>query len=277
MKNLEQALVGQKPLEVGRRVRCLLACGGICTTSAVPSPGDSCTTHSRSRSRSRPMVSVSIATAPYSAKCPADRRDGDGWSTWARVIARVALNSKGYFELARPERREIIAPKSHHGGNSFLFRGASCACQNSLLFKGSCRSSRASMSRAVATSPIPRRSRKRTLNCLIAWSARRLRCSGRGFRDSWPGWSRQPAPPIPPPPHTRSSRSPSSSQASPEIAEKLASDMARQSRKLGFRPTLIDMADLDLAALASARRLVVIAATWGEGEPPGRAAEFTTR
>jgi sulfite reductase (NADPH) flavoprotein alpha-component len=55
-------------------------------------------------------------------------------------------------------------------------------------------------------------------------------------------------------------------------SEKLASDMARQSRKLGFRPTLIDMADLDLAALASARRLVVIAATWGEGEPPGRAA-----
>src|SRR5579862_2497328 len=55
-------------------------------------------------------------------------------------------------------------------------------------------------------------------------------------------------------------------------SEKLASDTARQSRKLGFRPTLIDMADLDLAALASARRLVVIAATWGEGEPPGRAA-----
>jgi sulfite reductase (NADPH) flavoprotein alpha-component len=54
--------------------------------------------------------------------------------------------------------------------------------------------------------------------------------------------------------------------------EKLASDMARQSRKLGFKPTLIDMADLDLAALAGARRLVVIAATWGEGEPPGRAA-----
>ncbi len=54
--------------------------------------------------------------------------------------------------------------------------------------------------------------------------------------------------------------------------EKLASDMARQSRKLGFRPTLIDMADLDLAALASAPRLAVIAATWGEGEPPGRAA-----
>jgi sulfite reductase (NADPH) flavoprotein alpha-component len=55
-------------------------------------------------------------------------------------------------------------------------------------------------------------------------------------------------------------------------SEKLAGDMARQSRKLGFKPTLIDMAELDLAALKAASRLVVIAATWGEGEPPGRAA-----
>ena len=31
------------------------------------------------------------------------------------------------------------------------------------------------------------------------------------------------------------------------------------------------MADLDLAALAKAKRLVLIAATWGEGEPPARA------
>ncbi len=55
-------------------------------------------------------------------------------------------------------------------------------------------------------------------------------------------------------------------------SEKLAGDMARQSRKLGLKPTLIDMAELDLAALEAASRLVVIAATWGEGEPPGRAA-----
>src|SRR5665647_204467 len=53
--------------------------------------------------------------------------------------------------------------------------------------------------------------------------------------------------------------------------EKLASDMAKAARKNGLKPTLIDMADLDLAALSSAKRLVVIAATWGEGEPPARA------
>ena len=31
------------------------------------------------------------------------------------------------------------------------------------------------------------------------------------------------------------------------------------------------MADLELASLTKAKRLVVIAATWGEGEPPARA------
>jgi sulfite reductase (NADPH) flavoprotein alpha-component len=54
--------------------------------------------------------------------------------------------------------------------------------------------------------------------------------------------------------------------------ERLAGDVAKAARKMGLKPTLIDMADLDIAALASARRLVVIAATWGEGEPPARAA-----
>src|SRR5919205_1953414 len=55
-------------------------------------------------------------------------------------------------------------------------------------------------------------------------------------------------------------------------AERLAGDVAKAARKKGFRPTIIDMADLELAALPSARRLVVIASTWGEGEPPSRAA-----
>src|SRR5580693_9212579 len=54
-------------------------------------------------------------------------------------------------------------------------------------------------------------------------------------------------------------------------SEKLAADLAKAARKTGLRPTLTDMADLDVAALVSARRLVVIAATWGEGEPPARA------
>jgi sulfite reductase (NADPH) flavoprotein alpha-component len=54
-------------------------------------------------------------------------------------------------------------------------------------------------------------------------------------------------------------------------AEKLAGDVAKAARKNGLKPTLVDMADLDVATLASVRRLVVIASTWGEGDPPGRA------
>ncbi|HEY5306198.1 MAG TPA: flavodoxin domain-containing protein [Pseudolabrys sp.] len=53
--------------------------------------------------------------------------------------------------------------------------------------------------------------------------------------------------------------------------EKLANDLAKAGRKNGLKPTLIDMADLDLAQLGSAKRLVFIAATWGEGDPPARA------
>ena len=53
--------------------------------------------------------------------------------------------------------------------------------------------------------------------------------------------------------------------------EKLAGDFAKAARKNGLKPTLIDMADLELADLAKAKRLVFIAATWGEGEPPARA------
>jgi sulfite reductase (NADPH) flavoprotein alpha-component len=53
--------------------------------------------------------------------------------------------------------------------------------------------------------------------------------------------------------------------------EKLANDLARATRKNGLKPTLIDMADLELSELTKAKRLVFIAATWGEGDPPARA------
>ncbi|GJD93515.1 Sulfite reductase [NADPH] flavoprotein alpha-component [Methylobacterium iners] len=53
--------------------------------------------------------------------------------------------------------------------------------------------------------------------------------------------------------------------------EKLAGDMAKLARKGGFKPRIVDFADLDVAALPAEKRVVVIAATWGEGEPPARA------
>jgi sulfite reductase (NADPH) flavoprotein alpha-component len=54
-------------------------------------------------------------------------------------------------------------------------------------------------------------------------------------------------------------------------SEKLAGDAAKAARKLGLKPTLVDMADLELSSLASVKRLLVIAATWGEGDAPARA------
>ncbi|NNM71338.1 flavodoxin domain-containing protein [Enterovirga aerilata] len=55
-------------------------------------------------------------------------------------------------------------------------------------------------------------------------------------------------------------------------SEKLANDAAKLARRSGFKPRVVDLAELDLAELPKAKHLMVIAATWGEGEPPGRAA-----
>ena len=55
-------------------------------------------------------------------------------------------------------------------------------------------------------------------------------------------------------------------------AERLAQDAAKLARKGGFKPKLIDFADLVAADLAAEQRLIVVASTWGEGEPPARAA-----
>lgn len=53
--------------------------------------------------------------------------------------------------------------------------------------------------------------------------------------------------------------------------ERLAGDVAKLARKQGFKPKVVDFADLDLATLPKVGRLIAIAATWGEGEPPARA------
>jgi sulfite reductase (NADPH) flavoprotein alpha-component len=53
-------------------------------------------------------------------------------------------------------------------------------------------------------------------------------------------------------------------------SEQLAATMAKAARKMNLKPTVIDMADLEMSDLAAAKRVVFIAATWGEGDPPGR-------
>jgi len=57
-------------------------------------------------------------------------------------------------------------------------------------------------------------------------------------------------------------------------AEGLALKARKMAAKLGFDAKALDMADVEPAALADAKNLIVIAATWGEGEPPERAASF---
>ncbi|MGX9980588.1 diflavin oxidoreductase [Methylobacterium fujisawaense] len=54
-------------------------------------------------------------------------------------------------------------------------------------------------------------------------------------------------------------------------SETLAGTVAKLARKQGFKPKVVDFADLDVATLPKAGKLVAIAATWGEGEPPARA------
>jgi sulfite reductase (NADPH) flavoprotein alpha-component len=57
-------------------------------------------------------------------------------------------------------------------------------------------------------------------------------------------------------------------------AEGLALKARKAAQKLGFDAKALDMADATPEALIGIKSLVVIAATWGEGDPPQRAATF---
>jgi len=54
-------------------------------------------------------------------------------------------------------------------------------------------------------------------------------------------------------------------------AERLAKRTAKEAGKRGFAPTVLDMAQTDLAKLSSEKNLLVITSTYGEGEPPDNA------
>ncbi|MGL4395091.1 MAG: diflavin oxidoreductase, partial [Hyphomicrobium sp.] len=57
-------------------------------------------------------------------------------------------------------------------------------------------------------------------------------------------------------------------------AESLALKSKKTAQKHGLDAKVFDMADADLDLLAKAKNLIVYAATWGEGDPPGRAVDF---
>jgi sulfite reductase (NADPH) flavoprotein alpha-component len=54
-------------------------------------------------------------------------------------------------------------------------------------------------------------------------------------------------------------------------AENLAKKVAKEAGKRGFAPTVLDMAQTDLAKLAGEKNVLVITSTYGDGEPPDNA------
>jgi sulfite reductase (NADPH) flavoprotein alpha-component len=57
-------------------------------------------------------------------------------------------------------------------------------------------------------------------------------------------------------------------------SEALAAQARKAAAKLGFAPKVVDMADFSPAQAAATENLLIVAATWGEGDPPQRAVDF---
>jgi sulfite reductase (NADPH) flavoprotein alpha-component len=57
-------------------------------------------------------------------------------------------------------------------------------------------------------------------------------------------------------------------------AEALAMRTKKLAQRHGLDARVFDMADVDMGLLAKAKNLMVFASTWGEGDPPSRAADF---
>ena len=57
-------------------------------------------------------------------------------------------------------------------------------------------------------------------------------------------------------------------------AEALAAQARKAAAKLGFAPKVVDMADVTPAQAATSENLLIVASTWGEGDPPQRAVDF---
>ncbi len=57
-------------------------------------------------------------------------------------------------------------------------------------------------------------------------------------------------------------------------SEALAATARKAAARLGFAPRVLDMADATPGQVAQSQNLLLISSTWGEGDPPQRAADF---
>jgi len=57
-------------------------------------------------------------------------------------------------------------------------------------------------------------------------------------------------------------------------AEALAKKLAKESAQRDFAPRLHALNDFEAASLATARKVIIISSTWGDGDPPDNAAQF---
>jgi sulfite reductase (NADPH) flavoprotein alpha-component len=126
------------------------------------------------------------------------------------------------------------------------------------------------------TAPFPEAER-RALNTVMAATTAEQRTWLAGFLAGYQAGtgSARVEPPAAPP----AARAPLSILYATESGntEALAAAARKAAQKLGFAPRVLDMADTSPADLAkSAKNLVVLASTWGEGDPPQRAADFFT-
>lgn len=57
-------------------------------------------------------------------------------------------------------------------------------------------------------------------------------------------------------------------------SENLARKMGKALKKVGYAPRVVDLADYDVAALAGEENVLIIASTYGDGDPPDNAVDF---
>lgn len=174
------------------------------------------------------------------------------------------------MHLSSPRRRKISAVAAASRRIPFLFFAVNCV---STLRRIYYRTFDGRTEMTMTTAPIPKTApfddeQIELLNRVVGPASAKQRSWLAGFLaglEASPAALHPAAPPVAAQPLTIVFASESGN------CERLAHDLAKAARRNGLKPTVIDMADLDLAALANSKRLVFIAATWGEGEPPSRA------